>query len=109
MDNNLKKWLEENPPKIELTELEKNFKFDEKDKKKYVHYLERDGDDYIFRVRKYEFLERIIYSKIMKWEEESAYRSLCAKQKLYGFNILGYSIAELNEVNRKFDLFTEIY
>ena len=31
MNKNVEAWLKENPPRVELTELEKNFKFDKND------------------------------------------------------------------------------
>ena len=97
MNEELKKWLKQNPPRVDLTELEKNFDFDPNNSEKYLVYFDEvDGVHNIYRVRPYTPEDRNSLSWDKKYEYDSSYDDLCHVYKDFGFNILGYSVGELN-------------
>ena len=109
MNRDVEKWLEQNPPRVELTELEKNFDFDPNNSEKYLVYFDEvDGVHNIYRIRPYTPEERNSLSWDKKYEHDSSYDDLCYVYNEFGFNVLGYSVGELNELNRKMVFFISI-
>ena len=108
MNEGLKKWLEQNPPKVELTELEKNFKFDKNDVSKYVAYFDNVDGNRVYRVREYLPGERENLPNYVKNELDDYCMALCLDFDTFGFNILGYSFYDLENVRTKFHLFIRV-
>ena len=109
MNRNVEEWLEQNPSRIELTELEKNFKFDRNDASKYVTYFNEVGRHNIYRVREYLPGEREGLPDYLKDELDGYYVLLCRNYSKFGFNILGYSIYDLEYIRSRFGLFIRIF
>lgn len=109
MSDKMKKWLSENPPKAELTELEKSFDFDIENAKKYRVYFEEADGSRMYRVREYLPNERKGLSFTERYELDSFYRALCETYALYGFNVIGYLFTDLKRARLELDLFTLIH
>lgn len=109
MSDMIKKWLSENPPKAELTELEKSFDFDIEKAKKYKVYFEEADGSRMYRVREYLPKERKGLSLTERYELDSFYRALCETYALYGFNVIGYPFTDLEQARFELGLFTFVY
>ena len=96
------RYLENHPPRVRLSKLERNFEFNEKEVDKYIYYFQKVNDQFIGRIRKSTFKERHFLSKQKRSENASNYRALCFKYELYGFNVLGYSLDDLEEIKKRF-------
>ena len=108
MNRNIEKWLENNPPRIELTELEKNFEFDRSFANKYVAYFDNFNGDDIYRVREYLPGEREGLPEYLRDELDGYYVILCRNYSKFGFNILGYSVRDLDHIRSRFNLFMRV-
>lgn len=109
MNENVEQWLENNPPRVELTELEKNFKFDKNDVSKYVAYFDIVDGVNVYRVREYLPGERENLPNYIKDELDDYCMALCLKFDTFGFNILGYSVRDLDHVRSRFNLFMQVF
>ena len=54
MNEELKKWLEQNPPRVELTELEKTITIKDLVQQKYFVYFDDRSFDQIYRLKIFE-------------------------------------------------------
>ena len=109
MNKNIEAWLKENPPRVELTEIEKNFKFDKNDVSKYVAYFDRVDGVNVYRVREYLPGERENLPNYIKDELDDYCMALCLNYDTFGFNVLGYSFYDLEDVRTKFNLFIQVF
>ena len=107
MNKDLEKWLEKNPPRIELEEFEKNFTFKECDIENYAPYYtrENEGDTstYIYRIREYRPGERQHLPDFIEQQEDKVYNELRQVYKKYGFNALGYYVKDLEYIRTILD------
>ena len=109
MNRNVEEWLENNQPRIELTELEKNFEFDRSFANKYVVYFDNFNGDDVYRVREYLPGEREGLPDYLRDELDGYYVLLCRNYSKFGFNILGYSVRDLDHVRSRFNLFMQVF
>ena len=108
MKKELEKWLEQNPPRVELTELEKNCQFNRSDASKYVVYFDNIDGDLVYRLREYLPGERDGLPDYVKNELDGYYVLLCRNHLKFGFNILGYSVRDLDHIRSRFNLFMRV-
>ena len=108
MNKNVEQWLEQNPPRVELTELEKNCQFNRNDASKYVVYFDDIDGNRVYRVREYLPGEREGLPDYLRDELDGYYVLLCRNYSKFGFNILGYSVRDLDHIRSRFNLFMRV-
>ena len=102
MNEALKKWLKHNPPKVELTEFEKNIRLEDIDPKKHSVYLEEIDDMAIYRLRQVSALERMKWTVLGTRANDGSIDYFVSLWKSLGFCPLGYDFTDLHEMNNMF-------
>ena len=103
MHKDLEKWLKENPPRVKLTELEKNIDFENFDLERYVYYIdELDDGSKIIRFREFGKGEKDTWSWSLQNGNEGALFYLKMMHNSLGFNPIGYSRKELEYLNNRY-------
>ena len=102
MKKELEKWLENNPPRVELTELEKTIKLEDLRPDMYSVYLDEKNDMAIYRLRKVNAMERVGWSILGKKSNDASLDYLTKLWKSLGFFFFFYDFTELHEMNNMF-------
>ena len=102
MKKELEKWLENNPPRVKLTELEKTIKLEDLRPDMYFVYLDEKNDTAIYRLCKVSAMERVGWSILGEKSNDASLDYLAKLWKSLGFCPLGYDFTELHEINNMF-------
>lgn len=93
MNEELKKWLKQNPPRVDLTELEKNLMIEDVDYKIHDLYFDDVGVDSICRLRVLEDDDRFLYD--VDNGIKNGIDHFVLLWKSLGFCPLGYGVHEI--------------
>ena len=99
MNRNIEKWLENNPPRVELTELEKSLDPKDLDEKKHVIYTDLVNGVDIYRLRLAMSGEMESWPWIFTNMNEGSISLLKEMDERFGINFLGYSYDDIMTVN----------
>lgn len=99
MNKNVEKWLENNPPRVELTELEKSLDLKDFDEKKHVIYTDLVNGVDIYRLRLAMSGEIESWPWLLMNMNEGAVSFLKEMGERFGINFLGYSYDDIMTVN----------
>ena len=110
MKKELEKWLENNPPRVDLTELEKTLNPKDFDAKKYVVYTDLVNGVEVYRLCLANGNEMESWPWIFMNTNEGTISFLKQMSERFGINFLGYSyndIMNANEVSGEGDVFID--
>ena len=99
MNKNVEKWLENNPPRVELTELEKVLNPKYFDAKKHVIYTDLANGFGVYRLRLAMSGEMESWPWIFMNMNEGSISLLKEMECRFGINFLGYSYDDIMTVN----------
>ena len=100
MNEELKKWLKQNPPRVNLTELEKNLMIEDVDYLQHEMYFDEIGTDRIYRLKVANNDDRFKYHS--KEGIKHGVENFLLLWKSLDFCPLGYGEVELNALNNTF-------
>lgn len=100
MNRNIEKWLENNPPRVELTELEKSLDPKDFDEKKHVIYTDLVSGVDIYRLRLAMSGETESWPWFLTNMNEGSISFLKEMDERFGINFLGYSYDDIMTVNQ---------
>lgn len=99
MNKNVEKWLEQNPPRVELTELEKVLNPKDFDAKKHVIYTDLANGVGVYRLRLAMSGEMESWPWIFMNMNEGSISLLKEMECRFGINFLGYSYDDIMTIN----------
>lgn len=100
MKEELEKWLKNNPPRVELTELEKSLIPKDFDEKKHVIYTDLVNGVDIYRLRLAMNGEMESWPWLLINMNEGSISFLKRMGECFGINFLGYSRDDIITVNK---------
>jgi hypothetical protein len=104
MNEELKKWLEQNPPRVELTELEKTITIKDLVQQKYFVYFDDRSFDQIYRLKIFELSDA---NRCSERARIGTIKYFIDLWKSLDFCPLGYGVGELRALNNMYGDFYE--
>ena len=110
MHKDLEKWLKENPPRVKLTELEKNIDFENFDLERYVYYIdELDDGSKIIRFREFGKGEKETWPLHYIMVNKGNLKYCLSYCNSLGINPFGYSLRDLQFLNELYGTHTFLF